>query len=212
MQLFLPVMSELSDLKDISMQQQIIQAAQQLFQRHGLHKVTMDDVAKEIGKRRSSLYYYYKSKEEILDAAIDVEMREMIGEITQAVNQAVGLEARLQAYFTARLKISQKRWAVSHMVDNPMNADEISAYEQVKLTIHLRFRELELPLLRSILAKGIEEKTIRPIDAKEMDTLISLIRSCLRGFKRDLTMGKKPGALKPEIGMMVEMILSWLKR
>ncbi|WP_165836486.1 TetR/AcrR family transcriptional regulator [Taibaiella soli] len=205
-------MAESTNIKDDSMQQQIIQAAQQLFQRHGLHKVTMDEVAKEIGKRRSSLYYYYKNKEEILDAAIDVELREMIAEISKAANQAIGLEAQLHAYFSARLKISQKRRTMSSMLDAPMNADEISAYEQVKRTIHLRFSKLEIPLLQSILEKGTAEKAIRQIDTKEMETVISLIRSCLRGFKRDFIMGKNFNQLKPEVTMLVEMILSFFEK
>ena len=92
-----------------SIQEQIIQAAQQLFQQYGLQKVTMDDVAREIGKRRSSLYYYYRNKEEILDAAIDVEMQEILAEIVQAVEQADGFEQKLTAYCMTRLKISQKK-------------------------------------------------------------------------------------------------------
>jgi len=59
-------MSADSTIKEDIIQEQILQAAKQLFSVHGLHKVTMDDVAKAIGKGRSSLYYYYKSKDEYL--------------------------------------------------------------------------------------------------------------------------------------------------
>ena len=55
-------MAESNIGKEDDIQKQILQAALQLFQAHGFRRVTMDDVAKAIGKGRSSLYYYYKSK------------------------------------------------------------------------------------------------------------------------------------------------------
>ena len=55
-------MSKDPGIKDDLFQEQVIRAAQKLFQQHGMYKVTMDDVAKAVGKGRSSLYYYYKSK------------------------------------------------------------------------------------------------------------------------------------------------------
>ncbi len=51
-------MTAQSETKEDLLQKQIIKAAQHLYQTHGVSKVTMDDVAREIGKSRSSLYYY----------------------------------------------------------------------------------------------------------------------------------------------------------
>ncbi|WP_345990272.1 helix-turn-helix domain-containing protein [Chryseobacterium sp. Chry.R1] len=45
---------------------QILQTAQDLYQRYGIKKVTMDDVAKAVGKTRSALYYYFKNRDELL--------------------------------------------------------------------------------------------------------------------------------------------------
>jgi len=74
--------------KEEMIQGQVIRAARQLYQQHGLFKVTMEDVAKAVGKGKSSLYYYYKSKEEIFDAVIDAEIKEIFTEIVQAVSKA----------------------------------------------------------------------------------------------------------------------------
>src|ERR1700761_1891998 len=101
-------MNAQNDSKEDLLQKQIIKAAQQLYQVHGISKVTMDDVAREIGKSRSSLYYYYKNKEEILAAAVDVETVEVIKELNNAVNRAVTLEEKIRGYFITRLKISKK--------------------------------------------------------------------------------------------------------
>src|ERR1700749_4878155 len=110
--------NEQSYIKEDVIQEQILQAAKRLFQVHGLQKVTMDDVAREIGKGRSSLYYYYKSKEEILDAAIDVEMKDTLAELTRAIDQATTLEQKINTYFITRLKLSKKRTVFYNMIDS----------------------------------------------------------------------------------------------
>src|ERR1700681_2045142 len=51
--------------------QEIIGGARALFEKFGLKKTTMEDIAKEIGKGKSSLYYYFPSKYEIFAAVVD---------------------------------------------------------------------------------------------------------------------------------------------
>ncbi|MDB5110303.1 MAG: transcriptional regulator, TetR family [Mucilaginibacter sp.] len=205
-------MTEHNEIKEDSIQKQIIQAAQQLFQIHGFHKVTMDDVAREIGKTRSSLYYYYKNKEEILDAAIEVEMREILREISQAVDQAPDLEQKISAYCMTRLKISQKRRMFNKMIDNGTNADEISDYKKVRNTIHNRFRQMEIPLLRNILNFGIEKGQLRAMDPKEQDDLIFVLLSSIQGFKKDMVIKNNFNSIEPAITMLTYLIMQGFKK
>ena len=52
----------------MSVKEQILQGAQKLFQSKGLGSITMEEVAQSIGKGKSSLYYYFKSKEDLFMA------------------------------------------------------------------------------------------------------------------------------------------------
>src|ERR1700744_4222492 len=106
--------------KEDIMQQQILLAAKRLFQTYGLAKVTMDDVAKAIGKGRSSLYYYYKSKDEIFDAVLKIEIREMLAAMTHAVEQAQGVEQKLHAFFLTKLEVLREKKAFFKMIDAGM--------------------------------------------------------------------------------------------
>src|SRR6201986_1030644 len=101
--------NEQSYIKEDVIQEQILQAAKRLFQVHGLHKVTMDDVAKAIGKGRSSLYYYYKSKDEIFDAVMGQEIADIMTELGKAITQAATAEQQLHAFCLAKIKIARKR-------------------------------------------------------------------------------------------------------
>lgn len=51
----------------------IIQIAGDIFSRLGFKKTTMDDIAKAATMGKSSLYYYFKSKEEVFTAVIKAE-------------------------------------------------------------------------------------------------------------------------------------------
>ena len=60
---------------------QIIDVATSLFHRKGYHVTSLDDIADHIGFTKPAIYYYFKSKEDILFAIVD----EVIGEALDRV-------------------------------------------------------------------------------------------------------------------------------
>ena len=64
---------------------EIVDTARALFKKSGFKKTTMGDIARSLGKAKSSLYYYYPSKEDIFEAVIYAEMDELLVEIHHAL-------------------------------------------------------------------------------------------------------------------------------
>ena len=54
----------MKEKKDELIVQDIINGAKKLVQQYGLKKTTMEDIAKAAGKSKSTLYYYFKDKED----------------------------------------------------------------------------------------------------------------------------------------------------
>ncbi|KOH44111.1 TetR/AcrR family transcriptional regulator [Sunxiuqinia dokdonensis] len=50
---------------------QILGQVGQLYMRHGIRSVTMDDVAAELGISKKTLYLYFKDKADLVDAVVD---------------------------------------------------------------------------------------------------------------------------------------------
>lgn len=75
-------------VKDDIVKADILKAAEKLFQQFGLRKTTMEDIAKAMGKGKSTLYYYYNNKEEIFDAVVMKEMWEVFDITQNAVENA----------------------------------------------------------------------------------------------------------------------------
>jgi AcrR family transcriptional regulator len=48
--------------KEEQLREDVIQSAQQSFQQFGLHKTTMEDMAKAMGRGKSTLYYFPKAR------------------------------------------------------------------------------------------------------------------------------------------------------
>ncbi len=197
--------------KEDQMQQQILAAAKNLFQQYGLAKVTMDDVAKAIGKGRSSLYYYYKSKDEIFDAVLGIEIREMITAMAHAVNKAAGIEQKLHAFFLTKIEVLRKKRAFFNMLDAGMDADAFSNFQKTKISLHNMIVRQESDLLEQVLIHSISNGELRKLSAPELETLIMVLLSSLRGLKRELELESDPGKIAPAVDMFTHMVMHGLK-
>src|ERR1700748_212366 len=84
--------------RDDIVQQEILQAALRLYQKFGPNKVTMDDVANASGRSRTSLYYYYKNRDEIFQAVLDTIIFDIGEEISRAIAAADTINDKQYAF------------------------------------------------------------------------------------------------------------------
>src|SRR5579863_8940121 len=87
-------------------QAEILQAALRLYQKFGPTKVTMDDVATASGRSRTSLYYYYKNRDEIYQAVMEKIALSMAADIRQAVVAVDTLPDKIYAFCWTKIKAS----------------------------------------------------------------------------------------------------------
>ncbi|MDN5288787.1 MAG: transcriptional regulator, TetR family [Mucilaginibacter sp.] len=197
--------------KEDLMQQQILAAAKRLFQVYGLAKVTMDDVAKAIGKGRSSLYYYYKSKDEIFDAVVMIEVREMLSAMTSAVSHASGVEQKLHAFFLTKIEVLREKRAFFKTLDVGMDADALSEFQKAKIVLHHLIVRQESALMEQLLTDGMNKGEVRKMSAPELEMLILMLLSSLRGLKRELELEGDYEKAVPMVDTFIHMAMNGLK-
>lgn len=81
----------------------IVGVARRIFTRYGFRKTTMEEIASTSLMGKSSIYYYFKSKEEIFRAVVEFEammLKERLGRIIGKNNTP---PERLRAYILFRL-------------------------------------------------------------------------------------------------------------
>jgi AcrR family transcriptional regulator len=198
-------------IKDDVIQQQILEAARRLFHVFGLHKVTMDDVAKAVWKGRSSIYYYYKSRDEIFDAVVNIDIHEMLAVITANVKKAKTVEEQIYAFFISKLEILRGRQSFYNKLDMGMDADAISRLNKSKVIHHKLIMKLEGELLHNILTGGIKRGELKPISKKEKEMLIFVLLSSLHGLKREVAMENKFDDIKPIVQTLSRMVMFGLQ-
>ena len=203
-------MSDNTNIKEDQIQEQILQAAKKLFSVYGLAKVTMDDVAKAIGKGRSSLYYYYKSKDEILDAVIHIELKGIRSTMQQEVDEAATTEKKISAFFASKLKLVRIKGPFFDALEFGMDADAVSNFNKTKLSYHEGTMKWEGALLTQILTDGINKGELHNLEKDVMDTLIFVLLSCLHGLKREMRMENNIRDIEPVIDQLTRMIMHGL--
>jgi len=87
----------------------IISVATGLFSRFGLEKTTMEDIAKAARKGKSTLYYYFKSKEDVFAEVIKREISGLKGAMLEAVEREKDPGKKLKVFVDTRLRyLTQK--------------------------------------------------------------------------------------------------------
>jgi len=195
-----------------NIQQQILQAAKQLFQVHGLYKVTMDDVAKAIGKGRSSLYYYYKSKDEIFDAVMDVEIKDMMAAVSRATDSVNTIEQKINAFCTTKLNLLRERKSVYNALEIGMDADAISQLNKTKVIHHRLIMKLEGDLLDRIFNNAITNGEIHEMDKTKRDAIIFVLLSSLHGLKREMRMENNFDGIEISVSTLTDMVTKIVKK
>ncbi len=84
-----------------SKHQKIIAAAGQLFARYGVGKTTMNDIAREAGVARQTLYNAYPNKDEILRAVVRLNVEETHGAVTAAWKDAKDFGEKIDIFAEA---------------------------------------------------------------------------------------------------------------
>lgn len=91
--------------KQKAVSHKIISHASQVFSKYGFKKASMDDIAKASGMGKSSLYYYFKSKEEVFEAVVKKEADLLRIELEKKViNSNDNPKEKIRNYVLIRMK------------------------------------------------------------------------------------------------------------
>ena len=198
--------------KEEEIQQQVLRAAKQLFQFHGFRRVTLDDIARAIGKARSSLYYYYKTKEEILEAVIAAEIAELMAAIVVAVGRAATAEEKIKAFFLTKLQIIVEKRGFFNSLDEGMDPGDLSGFQKAKLAVHQQIFQQEGVLLGEIITEGVRRGELTAMSHKDQEQLVFVLLCSLHGIKREMVLRNDFSQIKSSVQLLVRSLIHGLKK
>jgi AcrR family transcriptional regulator len=154
---------------------QILDSASSIFSRFGFKKTTMDEIARHMRKGKSSIYYYFTSKEEIYEAVIEKEAEQLRREVIRAISLASEPQEKLKAYILARMKTFRK---LSNFYDALRN-EYLSHLDSVE-KIRRKYDREEIHILQDLLQEGIDRKAF---NIKDPELAAIAIVTALKGLE-----------------------------
>lgn len=148
--------------------QEILDAAERLFASKGFDNTSISNILEETGIARGTLYYHFKSKEELLDAVIE---RMIEGMTARAKEIADRREIPVLQRFTMMIMVfhvsSDVQEEILLQVHKPQNA---LMHQKMQKSLFFRITPLITALIEEGIAQGICQ-TDYPAEAVEMTFL-----------------------------------------
>ena len=162
---------------DEDVKSEIIKGARSLFMKYGYNKTTMEDIAKAAGKGKSTLYYYYPSKDDV--------MLEVLQSAADALFKV--LKERLALFHTAKEKFQNYFIIGNEFVEKTVNLYQIMRSElidnyPIQKKLRAIYDDRDIQYIKSILVFGIENNEftrIKPDDLDDLATIISATNQTL---------------------------------
>jgi len=185
-----------SDIKKL----QIISAAKLCFAQYGYDKTTLDDIGKRMGLNKSSLYYYFKNKEEIFTAVVLEEADKIVDGLQTEMESKVSPEEKIQFYMKKRLGYYKKVLSL-----HQLSAESL---RQIQPGFHQLYNDI---LLREI---AFIQKQILAIDdnipESQAKKIAELIIISADGIKHDEILYNNPDIFKEPDYLKIESSIEFL--
>ena len=184
----------------------ILDAAQHRFSRFGYSKVTMDEIAEDIGLAKASLYYYYPAKEYIFRSVIRREQEEFLRQIAQILATHSLASQKLIAYVRHRIPFGNQLSNLSAL-DTKLWQDAKPAFKELFKT----FAQEELMILTSILREGKQSGELDVSSPeKTAETLLHVLQGLRLRFMRSSQLRGEDKTQFDEFEKQVELLMETL--
>lgn len=162
-------------MSTIDTRELIIKVARRLFAQKGIENITMSDIANEAKRSRRTVYTYFKSKEELLEASIEMEVKKISAATTKVAISNLPPHKKIVRLVFVRLHATR---AVIRR--NSCLSSEY--FNNAWIIEHLRreFDSKEIALFRAIIADGKHQGIF---NVESPDLAARFLHFCLKGIE-----------------------------
>lgn len=180
----------------------IMEISRELYSRYSFRKTTMNDIARELGMTKSSIYYYFGNKEEIFNQLISSDIEKWKKELSDFVGRQDSVQEKLAAYITRKMEIV---CSISDFYRSPIE----EYHENFSLIEKLRAEtdKEEIGIIKEILGEGNRQGVF---NVQDIDMTALNMLNILKGLEHYYIGRKKGRNLKKTMENMVSLFLNGL--
>jgi AcrR family transcriptional regulator len=178
----------------------VIVTAGEIFSHFGFKKTTMDEIARALKMGKSSIYYYFDSKEEIFEAVVLNEANILRNELTKAIKSVESPIEKMKSYVFVRMKTFEKLSNYYNAIFDK-NLDHFDFIE----TIRAKYDREELAILRLILYDGARKKVF---NVRNSEYTALAVQTTLKGLEVPLFWKKKEVHLEDRLSGVLDVLFN----
>lgn len=182
----------------------IINAAREVFGRYGFRKSTMDEIAQAARKGKSSLYHYFRSKEEVFKAVVEKEGNILEKEIEASLEKERTPKDKLRIYTIKRMEILNR-------VANFYSAFQDEYLENYAFIQKLRkkYDNWEMMTIKGILQEGIDKGVFV---IKDLELYAYAIVTTMKGLEYHWAIQKDTSTMENGINSLFEILFNGIMK
>ena len=189
---------------DNEQKERILSAAKNLFSRFGLEKTTMEDIAKAAGKGKSSLYYYFKSKEEVYAEVIRKEIAGLKTIISKAIEEEDDPYNKFTRFVGTRLNYLNEKADQYTTIK-----DEYLKHYQFIQNLTADYSDWEMSTIKDIIEYGRDRGLFLVTDSEAISQAIFF---ALKGLEYPWTTNLTRIGLEKSVYVRVDILLKGISK
>jgi AcrR family transcriptional regulator len=146
----------------------ILKVAEEVFARYGLSKTTIEDIAQAAGVGKSSIYYYFKNKDDIFRAVIEKQVLNVQEKIRNSIENIDDPAKKLKTFVITRMKCFRE---VAYIYEHVFKSEYLKHYEYIQ-KIRQEYDHSEVQMIKDILKEGMEKGRFRIQDVELVSFVI----------------------------------------
>lgn len=162
-------------IQQIETKEAILEATDRLLARYGYKKMTIDDLAAEVGIGKGSIYLHFSSKEEIVLSHVDRIVERVVEKFRLIIAENISSEEKLRQMLVARVLVRFD--SVQHYTQN-LN-DLLAALRPKLLERRRGYFEVEAAIFSEIVEEGKQSGHFAALDSLETAKMLLIATNSL---------------------------------
>lgn len=149
--------------------QEIIEKVTELYLRFGIKSVTMDDIVREVGISKKTLYQFFKDKSELVLSVIDYDSKKKMQEHEAALEGTSNAIEKMMAFYNFQMNMVKEY--------NPSMIYDLRKYYP---EMHRKFVEKKREIIYENVLKNLKQGKAEGFYRKELNQEVIAILNLIR--------------------------------